>query len=968
MKHERWKQMDELLDAALERPATERASFLDRACSGDEELRRELESLLISDGEAKAFIESPPARVAADLFTDNQPKPARGKRIAHYEVLVEIGSGGMGEVYLARDTRLGRKVALKLLPPSVTADAQLRARFFREAQLASALDHPNICTIHEVGQSSNFLFIAMQYVEGVTLKQLIGSRPLKLDALLSISLQAADALAAAHDRGIIHRDIKSTNIIITPRGQVKVLDFGLAKLTDDRDQEGVGKAEPELTRTGAVMGTPSYMSPEQARGERVDHRSDIFSLGVVIYEMASGDVPFKGKSQAETMNAVINESHAHVAELNQAVPWGLSAAIDRALSKDPGDRYQRMGDILLDLRQVGREVGFLGSSDSQGAVVPYVPLGGRRSARRWIWAMTLLGLALLVGLGLWFSSLRPLAQPRHPPLQTTPLTAYVGMEILPAFSPDGKQVAFAWNGEKGDSFDIYVKQVDTGTPHRLTTHPADDSFPAWSPDGSHIAFRRHTQESDAVYLIPSLSGPERKLADIFPRLLGPRVGGDGLAYSLDGKFLAVPDKSSAGEPFSIVLISTENGEKRKLTSPLAGSVGDNTPSFSPDSSQLAFSRISGQGVEDIFLMRAEGGEPRRLTFDNCDIRDLDWTADGREIVFISNREGDMGLWRVSASGGAPERLLTAVGYDIGRLSVSRQGNRLAYTQHFVDTNIWRVEQAGIRRKVRAPTMLISSSKSDSGPQYAPDGKRITFRSDRSGSLEIWACEADGSNPIQLTNFNGPQTGSPCWSPDGRQIAFDARPEGNPDIFVIRAEGGGPRRLTEDPAEEIAPSWSGDGRWIYFESNRSGSTQIWKMPADGGEARQVTKGGGSLAHESMDGKFLYYTKGRNVAGIWRLPAEGGEETLILDTLKAGYWSAWTVVEEGIYFLTAEQPARPAIEFFSFSTGRVTELAALAKPFRPWTNPEGLSVSANRRWILYTQEDRADMDIMLVENFR
>jgi eukaryotic-like serine/threonine-protein kinase len=968
MKPERWKQVDELLEAALECPATERASFLERACSGDAELRREVESLLLSDGQAEAFIESPPARVAADLFTDKQPKPGIGKHIAHYEILAQLGSGGMGEVYLAQDTRLGRKVALKLLPPSLTADVQLRARFFREAQLASALDHSNVCTIHEVGQASGHLFIAMQYIEGVTLKQLIGSRPLKLEALLSISLQTADALAAAHDQGIIHRDIKSNNIIVTPRGQVKVLDFGLAKLTDGGDRKP-GRSEleltPELTRTGVVMGTPSYMSPEQARGERVDQRSDIFSLGVVLYEMASGTVPFKRASQAETMNAVINEPHRPVAEFNREIPAALSTAIDRAMSKNPADRYQGVGEMLRDLRQVGRGVGLLGSSDSQGAVIPYVPLG-RRSARRWIWAMTLLGLALLAGLGLWFSSLRPL--PQRPPLQTTPLTSYVGLENLPIFSPDGKQVAFTWEGEKGDMHDIYVKLVEAGTPHRLTTHPAHDSFPAWSPDGSHIAFRRHTQESDAVYLIPSLSGPERKLADIFPRLMGYAVGGDGMAYSVDGKFLAVPDKNSAGEPFSIVLISTETGEKRKISSPPDGSLGDNTPVFSPDGSQIAFSRLSSQGVEDIYVMAAEGGQPRRLTFDNRFIRDLGWTADGHEIVFISQRAGDTGLWRVSASGGTPERLVIAVGYTINRLSISRQGDRLVYSQHFLDTNIWRVELAGAKGRASAPTMLISSSKADSAPQYAPEGKRITFGSDRSGSFEIWVSEADGSNPVQLTNFNGPQAGSPCWSPDGRQIAFDARPEDNPDIFVINAEGGRPRRLTDDPAEEIAPSWSKDGRWIYFGSNRGGNLQIWKMPADGGEARQVTKGGGSVAHESTNGKFLYYTKGRNVAGIWRVPVEGGEETLVLDTHKAGYWSAWTVVEQGIYFITAEQPARPAIEFFSFTTGRVAEVAALAKPFRPWTNPEGLSVSPDGRWILYTQEDRSDSDIMLVENFR
>lgn len=971
MKPERWKQVDELLEAALERPAPERAQFLDRACSGDEELRRELESLLISDGQAERFIESPPARVAADLFNDEQRKPGRGERIAHYEILEQIGSGGMGEVYLARDTRLGRKVALKFVPPSLTADPQLRARFFREAQLASALDHPNVCTIHEVGQSSSFLFIAMQYAEGVTLKQLIGSRPMKLDALLSISLQVADALAAAHDQGIIHRDIKSHNIIITSRGQAKVLDFGLAKLMDGPGREQATKAESKLTSnltgTGAVMGTPNYMSPEQARGGRVDHRSDIFSLGVVIYEMASGEVPFKRGSQAETMNAVINEPHRPVSEFNEEIPAELSALIDRALSKEPADRYQSMGELLRDLRQVGRSVGLLGSSDSQGAVIPYVPLG-RGSAKRWLWAAALAGLALLVVVGLWFYSLRDSPQLRREPLRTTPLTSYVGMEILPAFSPDGKQVAFAWDGERGDNFDIYVKLVEAGTPHRLTTHPAHDAFPAWSPDRSLIAFRRHTQESSAIYLIPSLSGPERKLAEIFSRLLGSQVGGDGLAYSLDGKFLAVPDKGSSAEPFSIFLISTETGEKQKLTSPPAGSLGDNTPVFSPDGSQLAFSRLSGQGVEDIYLMPAGGGEPRRLTFDDRYINDLDWTADGREIVFISHREGDPSLWKVSASGGIPERLMTTTGYNIARLSVSRQGNRLALNHTIVDTNIWRMEVAGTKGKASAPAMLISSTRADTAAEYSPDGKRIVFCSDRSGGLEIWACDADGSNPARLTDFNGQYTGAPRWSPDGKQIAFEARPGGNPDIYVISAEGGRPRRLTDNPSEDVMPSWSRDGRWIYFGSNRGGGLQIWKMPADGGEAQQVTKDGGFVGYESTDGKSLYFTKGRNLAGIWRVQVEGGEETLVTDTHKAGYWSAWTVVEEGIYFLTAENLARPAIEFVSFTTGRVTEVATLAKPFRYWTNPVGLSVSPDGRSILCTQPDRQDTDIMLVENFR
>jgi serine/threonine-protein kinase len=436
MKPERWKQLDELLEAALERPATERAAFVDRACAGDDELRSELESLLISDGKAEAFIESPPEMVAADLFSHQQPKRRRGERVAHYEILKEIGAGGMGEVYLAVDTRLGRKVALKFLPPSLTADPQLRVRFLREAQLASALDHPNVCTIHEVGESSGHLFIAMQYVEGGTLKELIGSRPLKLNALFSISLQAADAIAAAHDLSIIHRDIKPGNIIITPKGQAKVLDFGLAKLTGNRRRATMSPAESELTRTGVIMGTPNYMSPEQARGERVDHRTDIFSLGTIIYEMATGKVAFTGKSLAETMNAVINERHRPVTELNRAVPEELSTAIDRALSKDPTDRYQSMGEMLLALRQAGRAVGVVGANDSQAATIRYVP-PRRRYEKRWLWVVILLALTMMVGFALWLSLSRSLA--------TQPPTRIQSLAVLPMenLSADAGQDYFA---------------------------------------------------------------------------------------------------------------------------------------------------------------------------------------------------------------------------------------------------------------------------------------------------------------------------------------------------------------------------------------------------------------------------------------------------------------------------------------------------------------------------------------------
>src|SRR5205085_3684223 len=313
--------------------------------------------------------------------------------------------------YLAEDTRLRRKVALKLLDVGLVANSQLRARFVREAQLASALDHPNICTVHEIGEAAGQPFIAMQYVEGQPLKQVIAGRPLTLDSLLAIALQVADALAAAHEAGIVHRDIKSSNIIVTPRGQAKVLDFGLAKLVAEAS-DGVS----ELTQTGAVMGTPAYMSPEQARGERVDHRSDLFSFGVVLFEMMTGRVPFKEKSQPETLNAIINQPHPPVRELNHDAPPLLADLIDRALAKRPEDRYPSMRRLIADLRQLARQAGIQSQSGDvpDGIVVPYVPpqrqaflgrltrrlrvvwLNPRQAMRLWLAVATVAALAVAV--------------------------------------------------------------------------------------------------------------------------------------------------------------------------------------------------------------------------------------------------------------------------------------------------------------------------------------------------------------------------------------------------------------------------------------------------------------------------------------------------------------------------------------------------------------------------------------------
>jgi YD repeat-containing protein len=627
-----------------------------------------------------------------------------------------------------------------------------------------------------------------------------------------------------------------------------------------------------------------------------------------------------------------------------------------------------------DARVIDREENEEGDSDSDSEPrrkpidIERLPPPTKQRVRHWGWLAIWPALGLTLGVAIWAMFFRHAKESSTPLLNIVPFTSFPGRETQAAFSPDGNQIAFVWDGGKGDNPDIYVKLMGAGQPLRLTTHPGADTHPVWSPDGRYIAFFRQAAESSGFYLIPALGGTERKVAEVFP-YRDPFLG-NSQYYSPDGKFLAVADKNSQEEPLSIYLVSVETGEKRKVTAPSAGAAGDSYPAFAPDGKTLAFLRSSSRATTDLYLLSLDGGAPRRLTFDNTSILGLAWTSDGREIVFASRRGGCIySLWRIPAAGGTPERL-PIIGQSVVSPAISRQGGRLAYTQALDDQNIWRLEWDAAGR-VGAMTSLISSTLGDNGPDYSPDGQKVVFASNRSGGFGIWVCDRDGANPVQLIERGPYLTGTPRWSPDGRSIAFDSRSndtggEGNADIYVVSAEGGQPRRLTSEPSEDVAPSWSRDGKWIYFGSTRSGNMQIWKVPVEGGQATQVTKQGGFEGFESMDGKLFYYAKGRSVPGIWQAPVTGGAETPVLDHNKAGYWRFWAVTQKGIYFATANEPTRPVIEFFNFTTLKVTTIAALDRPLSP--SEPGLTVAPNGRSILFAQMDQSGSDLMLVENFR
>jgi Tol biopolymer transport system component len=859
----------------------------------------------------------------------------------------------MGEVYRARDPRLGRDIALKVLPADRTQDPDRRRRLEREARSTSSLDHPNVLAVHDVGSEGDVFYVVSELLDGGTLRDVMRSG-LTLREAVDYAGQIASGLAAAHEKGIVHRDLKPENLFITRDGRVKILDFGLATLRGDPNPSMLGAKSAtisEITGAGSLLGTAGYMSPEQVRGLPADHRSDIFAFGAVLYEMLSGRRAFRGDSAVETMNAILKEEPPDLSSIARGVPPSLDVVVRHCLEKQPGDRFQSARDVGFALEASAKGTGDGG------------PGRGRRRRLAAVVGVLVLGLLAMGGVVRFRSSHGIWSSDRNAPIRLVPLTSLSGWEWDPAFSPDGTHVAFAWDGD-GRNQDIYVQLIGAGTPLRLTTDPAMDGSPAWSPDGRHIAFYRDvTGGEKAIFTVPAMGGPERKL-----QATGCEERGCSIDWSPDGRFLAFPDQTAAGGA-GLFLLTVETLERRRLTAPPEEHLVDSMPVFSPDGRWIAFSREGIKTDPGLYVVPVAGGEPRRVSLGDAwsrgELRGQTWTPDARSIVASWSPyrwSSSASLWRVPISGGVPVQLPVG-GDNANQPSISRQGSRLAFVQGQGDTDTWEIRMSGSPPRGDSPRKLISSSRRDDSPQFSPDGSRIVFVSDRSGPCEIWMCDRDGANALQLTRIGG-QTGTPRWSPDGRQIAFDSDNEGQADIYALSVAGGLPRRVTTEDSSDVQPSWSGDGRWIYFGSNRTGAWQVWKAPADGGPATQVTRNGGFAAFESLDGNRIYYAK-YDAPGIWTIPISGGDESRVHSFPPTWYFGSWAVGRQGLYLANPEAKPRPAIELFSFATRRVTRIAELTG--QPLMACPSFAVSLDGRSILYSQAEHSGSDIMLVEGF-
>jgi Tol biopolymer transport system component len=550
-------------------------------------------------------------------------------------------------------------------------------------------------------------------------------------------------------------------------------------------------------------------------------------------------------------------------------------------------------------------------------------------------------------------------------MQIVPFTNLSGTVWDPAFSPDAKQVAFFWNGGNPGKGDLYVQLIGGEAPLRLThTNSGSGNSPAWSSDGTEIAFGRCDDNGGGVYVVPALGGPERKVAEV----ACPYGMAGHPQWTSDGKSMVFQDHCTPGGALSIVVFSMETGKKRCLTNPPFGQEqGDFIASLSPDQQTVAFLRWPTAGVDDIFTVPLAGGEPHRLTTDNKAIGSIMWSADGSSISFTSNRGGLMRNWRVSMPDGAiePETVYPGIG------SLSRDGSKLAFVEPpdtwIGSSEIWRADLLGAGGTVSGVRRLQSAGSSDVAPQISPDEREIAFESSRSGSVEIWKCNADGSNPLKLTSLGG-YAGTPRWSPDGKWIAFDFRPSAHSQIFLLDEQGRNLHMISSGKGEyeNVVPSWSRDQKSIYFASNRTGSYQIWRYDLATGRETRLTDNGGFAAFESYDGTTLYFSKFQKV-GIWRVSLAGGAEERILNVPHVSHWGDFAVTEAGIYVIDSDAEPGPAILYYSFATRRLVHTLSFNEGFAPISLTSNLGASRDGRTVFFAQ-GTSKSSIVIADNLR
>ena len=782
-----------------------------------------------------------------------------GRTLGRYEILSPLGAGGMGEVWRARDSSLRREVAIKVLPAGLAGNPDYLARFEREARALAALNHASIAAIYGLEEAEGIRFLAMELVEGETLAERLGGGPLPVPQALRIAQGIAEALEAAHAKGIVHRDLKPSNVKVTPEGKVKVLDFGLAKVLEDADPDfsRADTLRAGETREGTILGTPFYMSPEQARGRPVDRRADLWALGCVLYEMLSGWRAFDGETAPDAFAAVLS-GEPDWKRLPRQAPEAIRKLLVRCLEKDRARRQRDAGDAALEIESVLRSLDPLPPARE--------PAGGR---------------SILETLSAFFRPARAPVESSAPftPPRLSQVTFSEEIEQFPAWSPDGERLAFCRETGKGRR--IVVRELGGSEERPITDGETDDIQPDWSPDGRSIVFARGRQpgrkvepndvfgayEGTDLWRLELSTGRAERLVE---NAANP-------SFSPDGPRIAF-DASWAG-PRRIWIADERGRNPQQSTSDDSEAVVHVRPRWSPDGARIVFQNIE----RTKFDVRVVDVASKRLSWiTNDHVQDLSpvWSPSGF-LYFSSYRGGGVNIWRipVTAAGepaGLLRQLTTGAGQDV-EPAITRDGRRLAFTTLRQNADIWRLPVSPETGKAAGPPeKLIATTREDSRGAWSADGTRIAFNSDRSGDMNIWLHSMEDGSARPLTAGPGGDF-QPNFSPDGGRVAFFSSRAGNVDVWVVETRGGRPRRLTRGPGISVNPAFSPDGGRIAYVSDEGGRLEVWVMGSDGAGARRLTDCGvlGHFLQWTADGRYVVFRSPSPSPRTLRVPFGGGE---------------------------------------------------------------------------------------------
>jgi len=879
-----------------------------------------------------------------------------GKTILHYNILEKLGEGGMGIVYLAEDVKLKRKVAIKFLPRHIATISEERERFEIEAQAAAVLNHSNIATIHAIEKSDEETFIVMEYIEGQELKDVIEAHrdvPMSIDVVVEYAIQIAKGLQIAHEKGIIHRDIKSSNVMVTKSDEIKIMDFGLAKV----------RGGSLVTKVGTTLGTVAYMSPEQARSEEVDARTDIWAFGVLLYEMLSGKLPFQAAHEAALIYEIVNTSPPSFTELNKNIDPELNSIVLKCLEKNRTQRYQTMSEIIDDLKKYKKKHDsslFDHSSQSMKKTITEEK-PAKRKPFVLISVITLLIIILLLISYIVFRS--PVEAPVGDKIITR-VTSLPGLEDEPSWSPDGKYLAYTTN-DKGN-LDIMVMPMGGGRAIRVVDSDADDAQPAWSPDGSNLAFvsarDRGGHLSIALGVGPMQDFVVGKHGDIF---LIPALGGtpvklveDGYypSWSPDGKSIVF--QSPRDGQWNLWKISSDGGVPVPLTD---DEEFDFHPSWSPDGEWIVY----GSGEVPVFnlkIISASGGSSWFLTDGNQRVIRPEWSKNGSSILYSSDRNGSHNLWKISFSSSdnkkfeTPRQVTVGQGADVN-VSISYTGNKLAYSTVLVLQDIWEFNVAsGETRQV------TSETSNEDLPRSSPDGKTMMIVSNRGGTSGLWTIDINGTILQQLSARDASESQG-SWSPDGKRIAYISDDEQFFRMFIRTLGSLSPKELDSNPGGLEYPIWSPDGKSISYHKTTNQKNDIWIYDLESGQNKQLTnlELSSSFATWSPDGENItFQTMRGSIRHLWIVPSKGGIPRQITYGTEEHSHPQWSPVDKDLILFVLNHKNICTV---SASSGKIKQLtynveSDLIMDYPSWS-PDGKKV--------YYSISRKTGDVYTLENF-